>query len=161
VNAVAYNEESTVVFSACLDGCVRAWDTKGQSNTQPIQVRVCVFQYSSHYNYTQTMDEATDSVLSVCVSDHEILTGSADNRVRRYDLRTGKMTVDFVGGSLCCLFIYLFIIYLASVTCVSFTRDSQCTLVSTMDGHVRLLDKDNGELLAQLVVFHYLEERDC
>jgi len=44
VNAVAFNEESTVVFSACLDGCVRAWDTKGNSQTAPIM----------------TMDEATD-----------------------------------------------------------------------------------------------------
>lgn len=37
-------------------------------------------------------------MLSVAVNDHEILTGSADNRVRRYDLRQGQMYLDFVGS---------------------------------------------------------------
>lgn len=48
VNAVAYNEESTVVFSACLDGCIRAWDTKAFKSDTPIQ----------------KMDEASDSASS-------------------------------------------------------------------------------------------------
>jgi len=47
-------------------------------------------------------------------------------------MRTGKMHADFVGAAACC---------------VSLTRDGQCTLVSTTDGSVRLLDKDNGEML--------------
>lgn len=33
------------------------------------------------------------------------------------------------------------------VTSVSFTKDGQCVLVSTLDDTVRLLDKDLGELL--------------
>ncbi len=33
------------------------------------------------------------------------------------------------------------------VTCVSFSRDGHCTLVSSLDNKLRLLDKDNGELL--------------
>ena len=33
------------------------------------------------------------------------------------------------------------------VTSVSFTRDGQCTLASTLDDTIRLLDKDTGELL--------------
>ena len=44
------------------------------------------------------MDEAKDSVTSIQVSDHEILTGSADGCIRRYDLRTGKMIKDFIGS---------------------------------------------------------------
>jgi len=44
------------------------------------------------------MDEAKDSVTSLDVSDHEILAGSADGRVRRYDLRMGEMYSDFIGS---------------------------------------------------------------
>lgn len=34
----------------------------------------------------------------MCISDHEILTGSADCYVRRYDLRAGQMYADFIGS---------------------------------------------------------------
>lgn len=50
------------------------------------------------------MDEATDSVTSIAVSDHEILTGSADGRSRRYDIRAGQMFSDFLGSM--CLYSY-------------------------------------------------------
>jgi len=119
INAVAFNEDSTVVFSASLDGTVRCWDMRAKGG-EPIQ----------------TLDEATDSVTTLCVSDHEIVTGSADCNVRRYDLRDGRMLVDFVAKA---------------VTSVCLTKDGQCQLVSTMDGVVRLLDKDNGQLLADYV----------
>lgn len=46
------------------------------------------------------MDEAKDSVTSIQVSDHEILTGSADGYFRRYDLRTGRMHADFIGSKI-------------------------------------------------------------
>ncbi|VDO95944.1 unnamed protein product [Soboliphyme baturini] len=81
----------------------------------------------------QVMDEATDNVLSVSVSEHEILSGSADCYIRRYDLRQGMMFSDFVGKS---------------VTCASFSGDGQCSLVSSLDSTVRLLDNSSGELLA-------------
>ena len=44
------------------------------------------------------MDEAKDSVTSIQVSDHEILSGSADGSVRRYDIRNGQMIADYMGG---------------------------------------------------------------
>ncbi|KAH3698371.1 hypothetical protein DPMN_085891 [Dreissena polymorpha] len=46
----------------------------------------------------QILDEAKDGVTCIQVSDHEILSGSADGRIRRYDLRVGKMTVDLIGS---------------------------------------------------------------
>lgn len=80
----------------------------------------------------QILNEAKDSVTSVQVSDHEILSGSGDCRIRRYDLRIGRLFCDYVGKT---------------VTCVNFTRDDQCVLVSSLDGIVRLFDKQTGELL--------------
>jgi len=43
------------------------------------------------------MDEAKDSVTSIHVSDHEILSGSADSQLRLYDLRNGLLHTDFIG----------------------------------------------------------------
>lgn len=33
------------------------------------------------------------------------------------------------------------------VTCVSFSRDGNCVLASSLDDTLRLLDKDTGEML--------------
>ncbi|XP_023230264.1 WD repeat domain-containing protein 83-like [Centruroides sculpturatus] len=82
----------------------------------------------------QIMDEAKDNVTSLHVSDHEILTGSLDQHVRRYDLRKGEMYSDHLGKS---------------VTCVNFTKDGQCILVSCLDNTLKLLDKETGEMLAE------------
>ncbi|KAK0069941.1 WD repeat domain-containing protein 83 [Biomphalaria pfeifferi] len=89
---------------------------------------------SKKHEPIQILNEAKDSVTSVQVSDHEILSGSADSKVRRYDLRMGKMFSDYVGKP---------------ISCVRFTRDSQCVLVSSTDTTVKLIDKDSGEMLNQ------------
>jgi hypothetical protein len=81
----------------------------------------------------QTLDEAKDSVPSIEVREHEILTGSVDGHVRCYDIRMGRLRVDFIGEP---------------VTCVSFSRDGKCVLASSLDNTIRLLDKETGELLA-------------
>ncbi|KAK6468873.1 WD repeat domain-containing protein 83 [Huso huso] len=59
---------------------------------------------------------------------------SVDGRVRRYDLRMGQLHSDFVDSP---------------VTCVCFSKDGQCTLSSSLDSTLRLLDKDTGELLGE------------
>ncbi|GAB1606249.1 WD repeat domain-containing protein 83-like [Argonauta hians] len=80
----------------------------------------------------QKLHEAKDSITSLQVSQHQILTGSADCYIRRYDLRLGRLVCDFVGKT---------------ITCVNFTKDDQCILASSLDGHIRLFDKQTGELL--------------
>ncbi|KAM9818723.1 WD repeat domain-containing protein 83 isoform 1-T1 [Syngnathus typhle] len=82
----------------------------------------------------QVLDEARDSVSSLKVSKHELLTGSVDGRVRRYDLRMGELHVDFLNSP---------------ITCVCFSQDGQCTLSSSLDSTVRLLDKKTGEMLGE------------
>ncbi|KAL2086861.1 hypothetical protein ACEWY4_017920 [Coilia grayii] len=82
----------------------------------------------------QVLDEARDGVSSLKVSEHEVLTGSVDGRVRHYDLRMGQLHVDFIGSP---------------ITCVCFTQDGQCTLSSTLDSTLRLLDKSTGEMLGE------------
>ena len=82
----------------------------------------------------QVMDEAKDSVTSIQVNDHEILTSSIDGNLRRYDIRMGSLILDNIG---------------VPVTCVKFTKDSQCTLSSAHDNTLRLLDVETGELLGE------------
>lgn len=117
VTCIKFNEESTVAVSGSLDNTVMCWDVRSRSQT-PIQ----------------TLKEARDCISSIKVTDHEVLSGSVDCSIRRYDLRNGKCDADFVGSA---------------ITSVSFSHDGQCILVSSADNVVRLLDKTSGELLGE------------
>jgi len=117
VNCLAFNEDSSVVISGSVDTTVKIWDGRSRSQ-EPIQ----------------TLDESKDSVTSLDVSDHEILVGCADSRLRRYDLRKGSLDTDYVGGA---------------VSSVNFTRDGQCVLLSSVNNTVKLFDKTSGEMLSE------------
>ncbi|KAJ3217715.1 WD repeat-containing protein 83 [Dinochytrium kinnereticum] len=82
----------------------------------------------------QTMTEAKDSVSTVKINGHEILAGCVDGKLRNYDIRAGLCVVDDVKSP---------------VTCASFSNDNNCILVSSLDDTIRLLDKENGEVLAE------------
>lgn len=83
VQAVRFNEEATIIFSASIDGTVKIWDIKSRE-FDPIQV----------------LDDAKDSVTSLSLGTNELLTTSLDQRVRIYDIRFGKMYEDFIGHNL-------------------------------------------------------------
>uniref|UniRef100_A0A4W5MI54 WD repeat domain-containing protein 83 n=1 Tax=Hucho hucho TaxID=62062 RepID=A0A4W5MI54_9TELE len=89
---------------------------------------------SREFDPIQILDEAQDGVSSLKVSEHELLTGSVDGRVRRYDLRMGQLHVDFINSQ-------------PHHVCVC--ADAQCTLTSSLDSTVRLLDKSTGEMLGE------------
>lgn len=116
VNCVQFNEDASVVVSGSVDNSVKLWDNRSR-NIAPIQ----------------SLDDAKDSITCLDVSNHEVLTGSADARIRLYDLRKGELTSDFMGSP---------------VSSARLSNDGQCVLVGTMgDQTVRLLDKHSGELL--------------
>lgn len=73
---------------------------------------------------------------SIIISDHEIITGSVDGRVRTYDLRKGQLRTDVVASP---------------VTSIALTQDADCLLVSTLDSTVRLFDRANGGMLQAFV----------
>lgn len=120
VTCVKFNEESTVAVSGSQDNSVCCWDVRSRSQV-PIQ----------------TLKEAKDCITSVQVSDYEILTGSVDCSIRRYDMRNGCVESDFLGSA---------------ITSVAFSHDGQCLLASSTDSVLRLLDKNSGELLGESVV---------
>lgn len=86
VSCVKFNEESTLALSGSYDNTVMIWDLKSRRN-EPVQ----------------TLNEAKDCINAIQVTDYEIITGSVDCAVRRYDIRIGQMFSDFVGGNLLAL----------------------------------------------------------
>ncbi|KAJ9060124.1 WD repeat-containing protein 83 [Entomophthora muscae] len=120
---------AAIVFNktGSYDTTVRLWDCRSQSRL-PIQI----------------LEEGKDSIISLRILGHEILTGSVDNKVRHYDLRMGKLATDDLPGK------FLSqppLTGQASVTNVAFTKDANCFLVSSLDSTIRLLDKADGTLL--------------
>ncbi|CAF2085896.1 unnamed protein product [Rotaria magnacalcarata] len=119
VQAVCFNEEATIIFSASIDGTVKIWDVK-----------------SREYDPIQVLDDAKDSVTSLSLGNHELLTTSLDQRVRIYDIRYGKLFEDYIGHNL---------------TYINLSHDQQCFLVGTLSSQIMLFDKANGKLLQTFV----------
>lgn len=69
VNTVKFNSESTMIFSASVDGTCKVWDLRSRS-----------------YEPLQTLNESKDTVTSLHITDAQILTGSADSCIRRFVL---------------------------------------------------------------------------
>ncbi|KAI4179591.1 MAG: hypothetical protein L6R41_007751, partial [Letrouitia leprolyta] len=78
------------------------------------------------------LEDSKDSVSSLHVLGHEIVTGSVDGKLRLYDLRSGMTYVDTIGQS---------------ITSVQQTGDGNAVLISTLDSTIRLMDKSNGQML--------------
>jgi mitogen-activated protein kinase organizer 1 len=119
VNAVAISTDSETFLSASYDATVRIWDGRSRSY-EPIQI----------------LKEAKDSVTDVHVvqNDNEALirTASVDGIVRTYDLRKGILRCDD---------------FSSPITSMAQTHDGQYLVVSCLDGTIRLMEVNSGELV--------------
>ncbi|KAI9827702.1 MAG: hypothetical protein M1819_006903 [Sarea resinae] len=102
------------------------------SGSVDASVRVWDLRNRSSSREVMKLDEARDAVGALEVRGAEILAGSTDGRVRAYDLRMGVVRTDCLG---------------APVTSLQTTRDGSAYLSSTLDSHLRLMDKATGSLL--------------
>lgn len=73
-------EHHPLTLPGSFDATVRLWDTKSNSQV-PIQI----------------LDDAKDSITCLYVHGFEVITGSADGTIRKYDLRRGQLTKDVLG----------------------------------------------------------------
>jgi len=120
INCLAFNnEECTILVTGSYDKSTKIWDLKSRS-FDPVQV----------------LDDARDSIESVCISNYEIITGSIDGCVRTYDIRAGRLKLDVLDRP---------------VSSVSLSHDQNILLVSTLDNTLRLIDKDDGTLYNEYV----------
>ncbi|KAH7135794.1 WD40-repeat-containing domain protein [Dendryphion nanum] len=87
---------------------------------------------SGSYKPIMTLDDARDSITDLCIFDSEIVSGSVDGRIRSYDLRTGMCSIDVIGHP---------------ITSLSVTKKGTELLASSLDSTVRLMDRQNGQLL--------------
>lgn len=119
---------SAEIVAGSVDGIVRCFDVRmglevSDSLTDPHMLTDChMLTDSTHADMSYT-----------CTCSAEIVAGSVDGTVRRFDVRMGLEVSDSVG---------------AAVTSVSVSGDGLCLLASCMDGAARLLDKSGGDLLA-------------
>jgi mitogen-activated protein kinase organizer 1 len=67
-------------YLGSFDTTVKIWDGKSNSS-KPIM----------------TLSDAKDSISCLAVADAEIFVGSVDGRVRIYDIRMGRLSVDVIG----------------------------------------------------------------
>lgn len=117
VNAVKYNDDCSVLVTASYDCSARCWDLRARGGG-PLQ----------------TLSGAADSLSSLAVSGHEIITSSIDGHVCLYDLRKGSVARDAIGPP---------------VGHVALSHDGNCVLVASLDSRLRLLDKASGTVLCE------------
>ena len=106
-----------MLVSGSDDTSIRLWDVKSR-DARPLMI----------------MEEAKDGVSALLVpgTGYEVIAGSIDGRVRCYDMRMGKVTVDVMPGS---------------VTSLDISRDSRTLLVGCLDGRIRMMDRADGTCL--------------
>lgn len=80
INTVALNTENSLCFTGSYDTSVMIWDIRAYHSYKPIQI----------------LEDAKDSISSINITDHEIITSSVDGVLRVYDIRTGLMHMDDV-----------------------------------------------------------------
>jgi mitogen-activated protein kinase organizer 1 len=120
INAVRISKNCETFLSASYDGTVRIWDARSKSPA-PIQI----------------LSQARDSVTGVDTLQHVdgealIRTCSVDGIVRTYDLRKGILQEDNVDNA---------------IFSMALTHDAQCLAISCLDGTIRLMEAETGELL--------------
>lgn len=119
INAVSVSQSAETYLTASYDATVRIWDGRSKS-FEPIQI----------------LKEAKDSVTDIHVVQDDtqalIRTSSVDGVVRTYDLRKGMVRCDD---------------FASPVTGMAPTYDGRCLVVSCLDGTIRLVELDSGELL--------------
>lgn len=93
------------------------------------------------------MRSFSDSVTSVAVHESDIVAGSVDGTIRRFDVRMGRQYIDQLHHP---------------ITSVALSHDRQCILAACLDSTLRLLDKSSGELLASYDGhLHQATKLDC
>lgn len=104
-----------IYLSGSTDTTVRIWDGRSWSNN-PIMI----------------LNDATDSISTVLINDHEIISSSIDGCLRTYDLRINKIRKHTFHP-----------VSKTSIIDVSYTKDNLCILVSCLDGTMHLIERDN------------------
>lgn len=143
---VCHSDNCEVVVSGGYDQTVRVWDCRSRSIDAVQIMKVCQDSVMS----VQCLDTC---VLRVCYSYYcnqliqkcmpcsgDIVAGSVDGTVRRFDVRHGAVVTDLVHHP---------------VTFVQVSNDNRYILACCMDNCIRMLDKEGGQLLNTYTGHHH------
>ena len=126
INAVAAAHSGEAYVTASYDATVAIWDGRSR-DTKPIQVLKDAKDSVTNVHVVQNGSErGSHSNVSI------IRTASVDGFVRTYDLRKGLLQCDD---------------FSSPITSTAHTKDGQCLVVSCLDGTIRLMELETGELL--------------
>jgi mitogen-activated protein kinase organizer 1 len=131
INAVAAFD-SQVFLTASFDTTVALWDGRAHQNRRPIQVLKDAKDSVTNVQLVVAGGGTNDSTSLSASSNTLIRTASVDGCVRTYDLRKGTLSCDD---------------FMSPITGMAATKDGQCLVVSCLDGTIRLMELDTGELL--------------
>lgn len=101
----------------------------------------------------QSFNEAKNTVTSIHCRGSTIIVGSTDGTARLYDIRKGQVHADYMGStskigqSVSNSLVDRDLGYSGPISSVQLSKDTQTTLISTMDSTIRLMDAVNGKLL--------------
>ncbi|EER00515.1 wd-repeat protein, putative [Perkinsus marinus ATCC 50983] len=111
-------QEQNILLTGSNDKTVMLWDWRAFTNNKPLQ----------------TLTEAYDSVQAIkVINEYEVLTGSLDGCLRRYDVRYGRLTVDEFDGQ--------------SISCISASSDARYLLLGMLDSGIRLVETQSGRVV--------------
>ncbi|MGK3734540.1 MAG: mitogen-activated protein kinase organizer 1 [Bacillariaceae sp.] len=143
INAVAATHSGEAYVTASYDATVAIWDGRSR-DTKPIQVLKDAKDSVTNVHVVQNVCEGGSHNNSSGRSSSNgnsngngnnisiIRTASVDGFVRTYDLRKGLLQCDDFGSP---------------ITSTAHTKDGQCLVVSCLDGTIRLMELETGELL--------------
>lgn len=115
ITCVSFTAGDSILVSGSDDRSVRLWDVKSR-DAKPLMI----------------LEEAKDGITSLVCRDTEIIAGSSDGRIRSYDARMGRCSVDVQPGP---------------VTSLCLGRDARTVLVGCLDGKLRIMDREGGGCL--------------
>ncbi|KAL2313373.1 MAPK organizer 1 family WD repeat protein [Schizosaccharomyces pombe] len=127
INTIRYNEDSSILASGSFDSKVRLWDCRSNSFS-PIQV----------------LADAKDSVSSIDIAEHLIVTGSTDGTLRTYDIRKGTLSSDYFSHP---------------ITSVKTSKSASFSLISSLNSSIHLLDQETGKILKSYIGLKNMEYR--
>lgn len=127
INAVEISHGCETYLSASYDSTVRIWDGRSRSS-EPIQILKEAKDSVTDIHVVQDIPTTKGASANTAI----IRTASVDGVLRTYDLRKGNIFTDDCGSA---------------ITGMTQTFDGECLAVNCLDGSIRLMQIDTGELL--------------
>eukprot|EP00916_Digyalum_oweni_P014308 GHVL01023496.1.p1 GENE.GHVL01023496.1~~GHVL01023496.1.p1 ORF type:complete len:316 (+),score=96.00 GHVL01023496.1:1-948(+) len=115
INSCCYNYNDELLITCSDDKSIRIWDVLNRNR-----------------NAIQIIDDAYDSIYSILCIDNYIISSSIDGYIRTYDIRMGRVTIDYISKD---------------ITYIDISYDNKYILISAINIGNYLLERSTGEII--------------